>query len=116
MGYRQRQEQILEERKGLTTRGIFGCVSFLISVGIAYGIYYWVSGRYNLYRVFTIPRDWPNWLVAVIAVVILTVAFQGTISVIASFFWRLAGKDQKVGDKMDALLDQWDDIDSYGGH
>jgi len=114
--YWQRQEKIAEERKGLTQRGLFGCVSFIISVGIAIGIYYWVTDRYSLYRVFTIPRDWPEWLVTVIAVAILTVAFQATITIISSVFWRLAGKDKKVKDQMDALLEQWDDMDSFRGH
>ncbi len=107
----KRQEERVKQRQGLTQRGLFGCVSFLISIGVAYGLYWWVEREKDLYRLFNIPREWPDWLVGILAVLVLTVAFQAVITIISGVFWRLAGKDKKVGEKMDEMLAKWDEID-----
>lgn len=109
----KREQATLDQRKGLTGRGIVGCLSFLISGAAAYALFLYFDQHYNLARIFDVPRDWPDWVIPVVGVLVLFVAVQATFTIILSVFWRLAGKDKKVGDKMDDLMAKWDDVD-YG--
>jgi hypothetical protein len=105
--YKQ-QEERLAANKGVTGRGIFGCISFLVSAGIAYGIYWWLSGRYNLRAMLKIPASWPSVVVTALIVIILFVAIQLVLTLFLGILSKLGGKDQKVEDKLDELHETWD--------
>jgi len=99
----KRQDERLEANKGVTGRGIVGCISFLISGGIAYGIYWWLSGRYNLRAELSIPYSWPDAVVTALIIIILFIAIQAIVTIFLGILRKLAGKDQKVEDKLDEL-------------
>ncbi len=107
----RREEIRLEKRKGLMSRGFVGCIMFILALALGGALYYWLDNNYNLYRVLNIPRDWPGWVVDVVGVVILVIAAQGIFAVLGSVVWRLTGRDKKVGDQMNELLERWDDIE-----
>jgi len=107
----KREEAEAKEREGLTGRGIVGCISVLISAGLGYLAYWWVSNNYNLRHMFNIPKEWPSWVIDVLGVLILFIVVQATFTLITAVGWKLTGRDKKVGDKMDELLAQWDEID-----
>lgn len=104
------QQKREDRRSGLTGRGITGCISLIVSGALAYFAYLWLSNQHNLRKVFDVPKDWPDWAIMAIGILICFVAIQATFTIMLAVFWRLAGKDKKVGDKMDDLLAQWDDL------
>jgi TRAP-type C4-dicarboxylate transport system permease small subunit len=103
----KRQDERLEANKGVTGRGIVGCISFLISAGIAYGIYWWLDGRYDLRTELSIPYSWPDAVVTALIVIILFIAIQSIVTIFLGILRKLAGKDQKVEDKLDELYEKW---------
>jgi hypothetical protein len=105
----KREDEIEQERKGLTGRGIFGCVTFLVSGGLAYLGYTWLSQEYNLRRLLSIPKDWPGWLIDALGILVLLIAVQAVLTIIGSVFWKLSGRDKKVAGKLDDMLKQWDE-------
>ena len=107
----KREEAQRKEREGLTGRGIVGCIGFLVSGGAAYLIFHFVLSVRQLRHDFNIPGDWPDWLVAALTLFILFIAIQAITTVILSVYWRMSGRDKKVGDKMQDLLEKWDEID-----
>lgn len=107
-GLRKIEKVRLEQRKGLTGRGLFGCASFLISAGLAYFLYQWLSQHYDLRRMFSVPYNVSPVVVQVAGTVILLVIIQFVMTLATSVFWKLGGRDKKVDDKMDDLLKQWD--------
>ena len=105
------QEDRLQKRKGLTSRGIVGCFTLLVSTGAAYWVYYFLSDRYPLRRLFGIPRDKvPDLFMDILGVLVLLILIQALLTIITSLVWKLAGKDRKVKDMMDDLYEQWDDV------
>lgn len=107
----KQQDEIEQERKGLTGRGIFGCVTFLASGGIAYLGYTWLSQEYNLRRLLSIPKDWPGWLVDALGILVLLIAVQAVLTIIAGVLWKLSGRDKKVAGKLDDMLKKWDETE-----
>ncbi len=112
----KREEERLRQRKGLTGRGIIGCITLILSAALTYLAYYWITTveKYPIRHKFQIPPEIPDWGVDVLAVLVLFVAIQTVFTLLASVLWKLAGKDKKVDDMMDDLLTQWDDIDMKG--
>jgi hypothetical protein len=98
-----------KQRRGLTGRGIVGCITFILSLVLGGVLYWWLDNNYDLYAKFSIPAEWPGWLVVVLGVALLVLAIQVTLTVCASVIWRLTGRDKKVDDMMDDLLKQWDE-------
>lgn len=98
------------QRKGLTGRGVVGCIMMLLSFGLAYALYWWLEQQYNLRRLFSVPRDWPNWVVTTAAVVLLFIVVQLVMTILIGLIFKLAGRDKKVIDQMGDLYDHWDDI------
>jgi hypothetical protein len=105
------QEERLAKRKGLTGRGIVGCFTFVLSLGIAYGLYWWLSKTYPLRTLLNVPKDTlPDPFFEIFIIFILFFIFQAALTLLGAMAWRIRGKDQKVKDKLDELYDQWDDI------
>ena len=105
--YKQQDER-LAANKGVTGRGIFGCISFLVSAGIAYGVYWWLNGRYDLRAMLNIPANWPAAVVTALIIIILFIAIQSIVTIFLGILRKLGGKDQKVEDKLDELYENWD--------
>ena len=105
----KQQEARREANKGVTGRGFVGCISIVISAGIAYGIWtMFLSNQIDLRRDLRLPATWPDTVVTGLAVIILFVAVQLASTILLGIMWKLTGKDQKVSDKMDELADTWD--------
>lgn len=108
----KREEAKAKKREGLTGRGIVGCISFIASVGLGYLAYRWLDNEYNITRLFAIPKDWPGWVVDALGIILMIIVVQAVFIAISSLVWRLAGKDKKVDDMMDDLLEKWDEIEN----
>jgi hypothetical protein len=104
----KKEEERREANKGLTGRGLASCVTVLISAGVAYLIYRWLSGQYDLAYVLSLPRDWPPIVVAALVIIVLFVAFQFVLTLLLSVLWRLGGKDKKVKDQLEEIYETWD--------
>jgi hypothetical protein len=104
----KKEQERREANKGLMGRGLSSCAIVLISAGVAYLIYRWLSGQYDLGRVLSLPPDWPPEVVAALVIFILFVAFLFTLTLLLSVVWRLSGKDQKVQDKLEEIYETWD--------
>jgi hypothetical protein len=104
-----REREREERNRGLTGRGLVGCLTFLLSLGLGGTLYWWLDNTYDLYDLMSIPIDWPGWVVDIFGVLILVIAIQLALTVLTSLVWRLTGRDKKVDDMMDDLLKQWDE-------
>ena len=104
-------EERLRKREGLTSRGIVGCITLLISTAAAYGLFTWLDDHRNLRRMFQIPsKTLPDPFFDILVVVVLLVLIQTALTLIVSLIWRITGRDQKVEDKLDELYEKWDEI------
>ena len=104
----KKEQERREANKGLTGRGLASCLTVLISAGVAYAIYRWLSSRYDLGYVLSLPPEWPDTVVAALVIIILFVAFLFVLTLLLGVVWRLAGKDQKVKDKLEEIYETWD--------
>lgn len=105
----KQQDMRREANKGLTGRGFVGCISIVVSAGIAYGIWtMFLQSRIDLRSALRLPATWPDAAITGLAVIVLFVAVQLTFTILLGILWKLTGKDQKVEDKMDELADTWD--------
>ncbi|MBN1317043.1 MAG: hypothetical protein JXA42_16295 [Anaerolineales bacterium] len=105
------QDERQAKRKGLTGRGIVGCFTLLASLGIAYGLYWWLSKNYPLRTMLGVSKSTlPDPFFEIFVIIILFVIFQATLTLLGALMWRLRGKDQKVKDKLDELYEHWDEI------
>lgn len=104
----KREEARRKQREGLAGRGITSCLSFLVSLSIAAGIFWWLSQNYNWRRLLNIPGDWPKLWVDIGMVILLFIAVQTILTVLLGIVWRLRGKDKKVRDKLRDLGEHWD--------
>ncbi len=104
----KKEQDRREANKGLTGRGLGSCLIVLISAGVAYVIHRWLSGRYNLAYELSLPRDWPPMVADALVIIILFVAFLFVLTLLLGVVWRLAGKDQKVKDKLEEIYETWD--------
>jgi hypothetical protein len=108
-GMWRREEERAQRNRGLTGRGIVGCITFILSLGLGVILYWWLDTTFDLYALLNIPAEWPGWLVDVLGVVVLVIAIQLVLTIITGVFWRLTGRDKKVDDMMEDLLKQWDE-------
>lgn len=105
------QDERQARRKGLTGRGIVGCFTMLFSLGIAYGIFWWLNKSFPLRTMLSVPKSvLSDTLFELMLIVILFVIFQTSMTLLAALVWRVRGKDQKVKDKMNDLYKDWDEI------
>jgi TRAP-type C4-dicarboxylate transport system permease small subunit len=108
-GLWRREEERAQRNRGLTGRGMVGCLTFVLSLALAGLVYWWLDRTYDLYAALGLPAEWPGWVVDVVGVAVLVLAIHVTLTVITSLVWRLTGRDKKVDDMMDDLLKQWDE-------
>jgi hypothetical protein len=108
-GMWKREEERAAANRGLTGRGLVGCVTFILSLALGGVVYWWLDNTYNIPAELSIPADWPGWVIDVVGIIVLVIAVQLTLTVITSVVYRLTGRDKKVSDMMDDLMKQWDE-------
>lgn len=104
----KREEDRRQANSGLTGRGIASCISVLISAGVAYAVYWWLTRRFDLRYVLGFPSEWPPFAVAALVILVAFMAVQLILIVLMGIVWRLRGKDQKVRDKLEEIYENWD--------
>lgn len=108
--FSRREEERDREHKGTAGRGIMGCAITVASVALGVTLYWWLTQKYDLVRLFTQSVTVPPVVVHIVGAIIIIVVVQAAFTMFTGVIWRLIGRDKKDAEKMQELADNWDEL------